>query len=373
VTENTESPATIATPAPAPAALPAPAPRLKSFSWMAFLALLIALTALAAVGWLTWRDQIENEVAGNLLDAAIRDQALALSGLQQQVADLRADSRAERRQLASQIEEQRARIEVQQQNIAELTSIDRSDWELAEAEYLLQLANQRLLLGGGAAAALELFNAADSIMHELDDSGLLPVRAALAQDIAAVKAVPSVDIEGIYLALTATAEQAAALPLIQPPEIQPEAPPATAAPTSGWSDRLGAGLEAALAKLDQLVQVRRRDEPYKPLLAPQYEAALRQNLALQFEQAEAALLAGNQKLYEASLDKAQRWITTYFTLDEQATRAVADTLAELKTRQIKPTMPDASASRRALNTFIKSRRALQDDNGYVAPAAEQTP
>lgn len=371
-TDSTPTPVDIATSAPtsAPASpVPVSAPR---FNWTAFFALLFAITACAVVGWRTFRDQTDSELTNYRQESAIRDQSLALSDLRQQLADLRADDRSGRQLLAAQIEAQHARIEAQQQTIATLTSIDRSDWELAEAEYLLQLANQRLLLGGDTKASLELLTAADTIMRELDDSGLLPVRQALAQDLAALKAVTPVDIDGVYLALSAAAEQAAALPLIQPPVIQlePTAAPATPAEPQPltWTERIGAGLAAALHKLDQLVQIRHRDEPYKSLLAPQYEAALRQNLALKFEQAEAALLAGNQKLYSTSLDKAQTWITTYFTLDEQATRAVAATVEELKARQIKPALPDVSTSRRALNAFIKSRRALQDDNSNMEAA-----
>lgn len=370
MTETTEAPVQAPAPAVAPDTLPAPR---RPFSWLAFLAFLLAAAALGVAGWQTWRDQIESELAENLTSAAIRDQSLALSDLRQQVADLRADGRAERRRIEEKITALGARIETQQQHLDELTAIDRSDWELAEADYLLQLANQRLLLGGDTGTALQLFQAADDILRKIDDSGLLPVRAALAQDLAAVKAVPSVDIDGIYLAIAAAADQVAALPMIRPQELPATATaPATAAPvaTDSWSGRLGAGLEAALSKLGELVQIRRRDEPYQPLVAPQYEAALRQNLALMFEQAEAALLAGNQRLYEASLEKAQSWVTTYFTLDEQATRAVTDTIAELKTREIRPPMPDASASRHALNTFIKSRRALLDGS---APAGEPTP
>lgn len=332
-------------------------------SWLAFFAFLFATLALVIVGWRTYRDQTERELADYHMSSVVGEQSLAIGDLRQRVADLRADDRSGRQQLAVSIEQLRAQIEIQQQHIAALTSVDRSDWELAEAEYLLQLANQRLLLGGDTHAALELLTSADAIVRELDDSGLLPVRAALAKDIAALKAIPAVDIEGTYLAIAAANEQAAKLPLIRAPEIQPEAPTTAAAPTQTWQERLGNGLESALHKLDQLVQIRRRDEPYKPLLAPQYEAALRQNLKLMFEQAQSALLAGNQQLYVSSLDKAQFWLTTYFTLDESAARSVVAAIDELKARQIKPELPDASTARRALNVFIKSRRALQDDNG----------
>jgi uroporphyrin-III C-methyltransferase len=357
----TELSPTAEIPNPAPVAPVGTAPRPR-LSWLSFFAFLFATLALVIVGWRTYRDQTERELADYHMSSVVGEQSLAIGDLRQRVADLRADDRSGRQQLAASIEQLRAQIEIQQQHIAALTSVDRSDWELAEAEYLLQLANQRLLLGGDTHAALELLTSADAIVRELDDSGLLPVRAALAKDIAALKAIPAVDIEGTYLAIAAASEQAAKLPLIRPPEVQPEVPVTADAPST-WQERLGAGLESALHKLDQLVQIRRRDEPYKPLLAPQYEAALRQNLKLMFEQAQSALLAGNQQLYVSSLDKAQFWLTTYFTLDETAAHGVVATIDELKAREIKPELPDASTARRALNVFIKSRRALQDDNG----------
>ena len=372
----TELSPTAAIPSPAPVApVTAPTAPRQRLSWLAFFAFLFATLALVIVGWRTYRDQTERELADYHMSSVVGEQSLAIGDLRQRLADLRADDRSGRQQLAASIEQLRAQIEIQQQHIAALTSVDRSDWELAEAEYLLQLANQRLLLGGDTHAALELLTSADTIVRELDDSGLLPVRAALAKDIAALKAIPAVDIEGTYLAIAAASEQAAKLPLIRPPEVQPDAPVAADAPTQTWQERLGAGLESALHKLDQLVQIRRRDEPYKPLLAPQYEAALRQNLKLMFEQAQSALLAGNQQLYGSSLDKAQFWLTTYFTLDESAARTVVATIDELKTRQIKPDLPDASTARRALNVFIKSRRALQDgDDSLTNPGnAGKTP
>ena len=99
----------------------------------------------------------------------------------------------------------------------------------------------------------------------------------------------------------------------------------------------------------------------------QYEAALRQNLKLMFEQAQMALLSGNQKLYEHSLSKARNWLTTYFTVDEHATRAVAEAIDELEARRITVTLPDISDSRRELKAYLNNRRAQQ------AGSRESTP
>lgn len=337
-------------------------------SGLAVSALLLAGLALLATTALFLRGDTQREISDFRIQSLIQDQAAAISQMRQLLADQRADQRASRDQLAMRLEQLQTRLEAQQERLSALATSDRSDWQLAEAEYFLQLANQRLLLGGDPRTALEQLVAADDIIRHVQDSGLLPARAALAKDIAALKALELVDTEGLYLALEAVAEQAHQLHLIEPVTVQEQEPvqPDTSA---SLGERLQYGLNAALRKLDDLVQIRRRDEPYKPLLAPQYEAALQQNIKLAFEQAQVALLLSNQKLYEHSLNKARESLLTYYTVDEHATQIVAQAIAELAAKQVAMKLPDISQSRRELKAYLNARRATtaQEDLSKVAP------
>lgn len=343
------------TPAAAPTVATAPtaAPRGNG---LALFALLFSVLALLAAGALFYRDDTQRELSDFRMQSLLQDQANALSQLRNMLDTQRVESRTTRDQLAARFSELQNRVESQQQQLTTLATADRSDWQLTEAEYLLQLANQRLLLGGDPKTALEQLLGADNIIHGLDDSGLLPTRAALAKDIAALKTVEVVDTEGIYFELDAIATQAQQLHLIEPVEIKEETP-APDNDKATLTERLQTGLRAAVHKLYQLVQIRRRDEPYKPLLAPQYEAALQQNLKLMFEQAQVALLMSNQKLYEHSLAKARDWLVTYYTVDEHATHAVVAQIDELTAKHVEATLPDISESRRELKAYIKMRQA----------------
>ena len=60
------------------------------------------------------------------------------------------------------------------------------EWKLAEVEYLLRVANHRLLIEQDVATALGLLTAADGILEALDDVLLHPVRAALADETLAL-------------------------------------------------------------------------------------------------------------------------------------------------------------------------------------------
>ncbi|MBL4828166.1 MAG: uroporphyrinogen-III C-methyltransferase [Spongiibacteraceae bacterium] len=253
----------------------------------------------------------------------------------------------------------------QQKRILALSTTDRSDWLLAEAEYLMRLASQRLLMGKEVRASQALLKAADDIIRELDDSALYPVRQALADEISALHASARFDLEGVYLQLGAVAGQAEHLRLIA--TLQMEAQVAPEKPSGDWQHRLEAGLQAAWNKLSNYVQVRRRDEIYEPLLAPEYEAAVRQNVKLMFEQAQLALLSGKQSLYEKSLYKAKEWLHRFYTLDEDATAKVIVLVEKLEQEKIAVTVPDISKSLRELKNYIAMMHTIQSNK---SPAPE---
>ena len=178
------------------------------------------------------------------------------------------------------------------------------------------------------------------------------MREALANDMAGLRAAVTIDLEGHYLALAALAQQAEQLQLIKVLKLSLPEPEIPVAET--WQQRLAVGFQAALDKLSSYIQISRRDDVYKPLLAPEYEAAVRQNVRLMFEQAQMASLAGKQKLYEDSLSKAHHWLVTYYTLDKASADAVIVQLQSLKQQQVDITLPDISGSLRALKAYVEN-------------------
>ena len=121
----------------------------------------------------------------------------------------------ELQQIDQQLNSERQRIDQQlkklgddQRNVghrvsalAELMGRSEQGWSLAEVEYLLRIANQRLQLQRDVNTAEQALVAADQRLHGLADPHFLSVREQLARDLEAVQAVPAVDIEGISLSL----------------------------------------------------------------------------------------------------------------------------------------------------------------------------
>ena len=339
--------------APAP-----PAPR-KSSSLIGWLALLLVL-ALAGGGAWYLQDTKQREAAllqrlsEIELAASREDDRLEQAGqrwesqLQQGLAALREESEGQA-EVALALEEELSAV---RSELSRFSANDRESWLLAEAEYLLRLANQRLIMASDTESAAALLASADGVLRELDDVSLHPVRAAVASDIAAVRAVPKIDLEGIYLRLAALAEQAANLVIFEFPDQESATRESTA---DTWQARFEQGYEEALVKLSDYIIIRRRDVPMQALMDPQWEGLVRQNLRMLLEQAQVALLSSNQDLYEASLERASRWVEEFFQSDEAAARAMDREIRQLADLQVAVSLPDISGSLSALDGVIESR------------------
>jgi uroporphyrin-3 C-methyltransferase len=247
--------------------------------------------------------------------------------------------------LEKQMAEQRAELSA-------FSAADRDSWLLAEAEYLLRLANQRLIMAGDTVAAQALLAGADSVLREVDDPGLHGARRAVAADLAAVRAVPGVDVEGIYLRLAALAGQATQLVIFTLPEQEDHAPPP---PAKDWQERLRQGYEDALIKLSDYIIIRRRDVPMQAMMDPQGEGLVRQNLRMLLEQAQVALLSGNQVLYTESLERARHWVAQFMDSDEAAAVAMDREIQQLAELNVEASVPDLSRSLRTLDEAIEQR------------------
>jgi uroporphyrin-3 C-methyltransferase len=355
-------------------------------SFVAWLALLLVLAIGGAAGWSVLELQRREAALVNRLQAlegsagekgasvaALEELQTSSEALQRRLdealEDLQRDSAGQAQllqtletRLAEQgtaLEQQRGQLTRQGESLSRIDASDRESWLLAEVEYLLRLANQRLIMTGDVGAARALLDNVDGILRDLDDAALHPVRAAVASDLAALRAVPEVDVEGIYLRLGALLEQAGELAILRLPgegqELQPSSPPRQEAAPEDWQQQLQHGWQSALDKLSDYLTIRRRDVPVEALMDPRWEGLVRQNLRMLLEQARVALLSGNQSLYRESLDRARYWVTEFFQSDEATARSMAREIDQLSAEQIDVALPDVSASLAALNDAMEQR------------------
>ncbi|WP_020207679.1 uroporphyrinogen-III C-methyltransferase [Gilvimarinus chinensis] len=242
-----------------------------------------------------------------------------------------------------------------QSRLDAMADTSRDDWKLAEAAFLLRLANQKVLVEHNSAEALALAQAADKILKEQDDPGLFAIREVLSQELIELKMVEPVDREGIYLQLQALILQVEELPLLESFQRElPVAPHSSArvpeANVDVWT-RIKASVMNGLKTLASLVRVNNYAEPVEPLLGPEQAWFLRQNLQLMLEQAQIALLREESQVYHQSLRRAKGWLETYFSRNAQM-QVVSSELQKLDELSIKVEVPDISSAQQQLQNYI---------------------
>ncbi|NHN38601.1 hypothetical protein G8764_14930 [Pseudomaricurvus alcaniphilus] len=341
--------------------------KLAALLFILVVLLLIGGGVLGFYGW-QWQQQqlaVQNELRQEL------KQLSALQSLKGQVERLAARETVDPRQWHEGLDTLaalQAQVARQGNRIQNMSTTSRSDWQLAEAEYLLRLAGQRLLMERSGSGALALLQSADNILLQLDDLELFEVRGQLARDMTALKLAPQVDRSGLYLRLSALAEQVTALPVARQP-LPPEKPspiaavePITASASTGLWQKLRHNFNAAMQKLGDQVKVRHHDQPLPPLLPPDAEQYLRQNVRLNLEQAQLALLRQETVVYSASLERAENLLRQFFPLQPEA-NSIAAELARLAGENIEAKLPDISGSLQALRAFTDRLHKLEPDAG----------
>ena len=94
-----------------------------------------------------------------------------------------------------------AQIQALRQLVQERDSAPPRHWLLAEIEYLLQLAAQKVWLQQDFATALALLASADEKLAKLDDPSLTPVRQAIAADSAQLQQIQVPDLSQLHIKL----------------------------------------------------------------------------------------------------------------------------------------------------------------------------
>jgi len=234
-------------------------------------------------------------------------------------------------------------------------SRSRDEWQLAEIEQVLAIAQQQLQLAGNVRAALLALQLAESRLARNDRPQFLPVRRALARDIDRLRSLPGIDLPGMSLKLDALVAAVDSLPLAF--EERAERPTAPKdAPGGAREEGLWLRFGGELWKeLRQLVIVRKVETAEPPLLPPSQAYFVRENLKLRLLNARVDLLTRDEAGYREDLRVAQRWIQRYFDVRSKAAQSALAQLKQLSAASVSFEPPSIAESLEAVRGF-KSRR-----------------
>ena len=302
-------------------AKPAPAKKREpggsnSALWLSLLSLAASI-ALGVAAFFFWNQQQQFLQGKNTVEKRVENKLqevdAAISRVKTDFDDLKTGDLKNRGELTDKFAQFNETQRAQSDRINKLNSLvgrSTQDWAMAEVEYLLRLASDRVQLQRDVKTALVALNNADQRLLEISDPGLSKVRQQIADEIDQLKRVPVIDREGFAASLSALLARLDRLPLDR------QVYQAVAAEQAGndasekaiqdqpvkldwksWQDwqKIPAMIGEALRKL---VTIREHDQPVQPMMQPGSEIFLRQNLRLQIEAARLALLREDAVFYK---------------------------------------------------------------------------
>ena len=320
-----------------------------------FAVALIVLGAVVTALWLDTRGRIgatQEELARRLRD--IEAESREARSLARQAQEALREAQAKLGALETRLAEsqsQQVALEALYQELAR----NRDEWQLAEIEQVLAIAQQQLQLSGNVRAALLALQLAENRLSRADRPQFLPVRRALTRDIERLKSLPALDVPGLSLALDRLVAAVDALPLAFDERVERSAAAKAAAPAAaeeGFLARLGGEV---WKELRQLVVVRKVESPEPPLVPPPQAYFLRENLKLRLLNARVSLLTRDEAGYREDLRVAQRWIQRYFDARAKPSQSALAQLKQLSSASISFEPPSIADSLEAVRGF-KARR-----------------
>ena len=325
------------------------------------LAILLALVAIGIGSWPAYEIYKEKYTGAQIdpiparvaqIEAGVETLGIELRNVERRMAAKNAELNAQLTTGEEQMQQFLAGVSESMVAIQSRMGTSSQDWVYAEVEYLVRMANQRVLMEQDANSALQLLQSADEIIRETDGLTAHGLREALARDIAALKAVGSPDIQGVYLELSALVSQVPLLRRTLPTYQAPSSTTDQSAEATGYLARFLRLIRHAGNKLAHLVDFRRDEVEIKRILPPKEEYFLRQNLVLKLQIAQMALLEGNQGVFQSALGEAQVWVSDSFDDGNPGTVAMLKSITRLSALQVSVELPDIAGSLKAARSQL---------------------
>ena len=344
---------------------------------LALSAIAIAIAIAAGIGLYglnkqqaTRQNATTSELASQVaaLQKAQENQKSELEGVIKQQADQLNEAKHQQETLAKQLDEL-------QQKVAVISGSDAKTWLLAQADFLVKLAGRKLWSDQDVTTAAALLKSADASLADMNDPSLIGARRAITDDIATLSAVSQVDYDGMILKVNQLANQIDNLRLADNNDDD--------SPMDADSDELSSSISEWRVNLqkswqnfmDSFITIRRRDDTAVPLLAPNQDVYLRENIRSRLLVAAQAVPRHQEETYRQALDNVSTWVRAYYDTDDATTKAFLEEVDKLSQQSITMDVPETLQSQAILEKLMQTRvRNLLAQPGAApseaAPASE---
>ena len=328
----------------------------SAFPWLAGIALLLVVGLGAGNYWQYHQSQQLNQFLEQLSQRQ-SDMDKQINTVNSQVMEIQNQQESTVIKVEHTEEGQRSVIASLDQMSQQLKSLSTAKgkeplfWRVSEVEYLLSVANHRLVLERDVLTAKTALVDADKRLRVIGDPGLIPVREKISQEINQLNNVSLPDIPGMAAQLSSVLDGIGQLPFVK--KIQ-----TLESDSVSESDKEFSGVSSFAQSVwtdlvDGLFKVQRSDQPIEPLLPPEEKLYLVHNLGLKLEKARISLLKSDTALFRNNLVEVEQWVQNYFDVEHASVNNLLQTVQDLKQVELHPKLPDISASLREIRIWIE--------------------
>ncbi|MEO7198806.1 MAG: uroporphyrinogen-III C-methyltransferase [Dokdonella sp.] len=345
------------TPVPSP-----PAPH-KRGGW---LLALIVLALLLAAGWGVWQFSQRERAETASRDSALSQQMEEMlqrnqqrqrdiESLRTRLGELEGVNRSLREEVLG-LGERSRNMEDAVANLAEDRLSSQDAMALAEAEYLLQLAAERLGLFHDVNGAISAFRLADSALAGAEDPLFVSVRQTIAAEVQLLNASEPLQTQAALASLAQLRTATQTLP-------EKISNRSDATPRDDTTSRF-------YRVFSQFVRITHDSSA----LQPQRDTGLvRSLILLDLRAAEAALLARDPSAFSAALSEARTQMTLTFEASTPELQAALTRLDQLQAAPLAPALPELGSALKELRNLRATRALATPSLAPASPTTDQSP
>ncbi|RDH82747.1 MAG: hypothetical protein DIZ80_10740 [endosymbiont of Galathealinum brachiosum] len=309
-------------------------------------------------------------------DAILQSQQLSIEELKEQVektvvgfsenVKLVADNKQHIELVGSKIEQ----AEKISQQAIETVNRSQRGWVIAEIDYLLRIAHQRIAVAkdiGGAIAALK---GADSRLEQLGDLSLFKIREQLSKDIGNLNAIHQADVNGISLALDQIIASLPSLPYkTVKDEIKIQFTQDDAVEQPKTEDKTF--IDSVVETVKQIGDIKVHQKSIEAASSVEQKSGIEQLLRTYLLGARLAALRFNQMQFLHEIEKANEIIRLHYDDKDNRIQQMQKTLLDYSALQLSPDLPELTKAWTMLQSEIKSP-ARKTVNAAVANKSKKT-
>ncbi|MDH5766046.1 MAG: uroporphyrinogen-III C-methyltransferase [Gammaproteobacteria bacterium] len=270
---------------------------------------------------------------------------LAQSDLQTQLRQL---DQATQSQLQSMQDQQTALNEQLEQTITisqqaiNTTNRNQREWVLAEVEYLLRIANRRLQIARDINGAIAALTAANQRLFDLGDLTYFELRKQLNNDIASLKSVYQVDINGTALAIDQIISLVNVLPFKSAQDeiksqLSEQNVETTTEEPEGFVDKV-------IDTVMNIGDIKFHQRSIQPASSAQQQQHIEQLLISHLLSARLSVLRYDNTQFNHDIQKSIELLNLYYKDNDNRVTQINNDLLEFKNINLLPDLPDITHS-----------------------------